>query len=147
MFRFRRIQLLIGLIIVVGGVLPPVAYWLMFGRAPTISPREARVLLGKPGSASLLVDVRTPEEFGANHLDDAVNWPCKSIMAISSRDAIPKEFAGKSLLLICESGLFSAQAARTLRALSVNDLWNICGGAFILWVFRRGLFATNADVA
>jgi rhodanese-related sulfurtransferase len=114
--------------IAVGGVLPPVAYWWLLGRVPTATPAQAKELLGQTGSTAVLVDMRAPAEFAASHLDGAENWPYESIMALSSRNAVPQPFAGKPLLLICNSGFHSALATRHLRDLSVPNVTNVRGG-------------------
>jgi rhodanese-related sulfurtransferase len=114
--------------IVILGIIPLVFYWFYVGRVPSITPQEAVELLEQPSSTAILVDIRNPEEFEGNRLNDAQNWPYKSIMALSARDAIPKHFAGKHLILLCKSGIKSAQAVRKLQKLQVANVTNVRGG-------------------
>lgn len=114
--------------IIVGGILPIVLYGIFIGSVPTITPREAVELLGKPGSNAVLIDIRTHEEFKDNHLYEAKNWPSDSIMALSSRDDVPGQFKGKHLLLLCKSGINSAFAVRRLQKLEITKVTNVRGG-------------------
>jgi len=105
----RRVALLLGLLL---GLLPVLLYWYVVGRVPTVTPEQARELLAEPGTTAVLVDVRTPDEFIARHLEAAENWPLAELAAIASVDEVPKRFRGKQLLLFCESGMRSAVATR-----------------------------------
>lgn len=120
----RRVALLLGAVL---GLLPPVLYWHFVGRVPTVTPEEAKDLLAAPGAA-ILVDVRTPDEFIAHHLEAAENWPLAEIAATPSPGAVPERFRGKQLLLLCESGVLSAVAAERLRELGVRDVASVKGG-------------------
>lgn len=63
-----------------------------------------------------LIDVRTPEEFEAGHVEGAINIP---VDQVGNRLSEIKDLvAGKNntLVIYCRSGNRSAQAARTLRA-------------------------------
>lgn len=63
-----------------------------------------------------LIDVRTPEEFAAGHVEGAVNIPVDQIG--DRLTEIKNLVAGKNdtLVIYCRSGNRSAHAARTLRA-------------------------------
>jgi rhodanese-related sulfurtransferase len=69
---------------------------------------EARVLVGR---GALLVDVRSPGEYSAGHLDGAVNLPVGEIA--NRLTELPRD---RSVIVYCRSGVRSARAARTLRA-------------------------------
>lgn len=133
LLKTKGIRLLFYFAIVVGGILPIVLYWFYIGRVPTITPQEAMEFLSKPGSAAVLVDIRTPEEFEDNRLYGAQNWPYDSIMALSSRDSIPQQFDGKHLILLYKSGIKSASAVRKLKKMEVPNIYNVRGG-MELWV-------------
>ncbi|UCH92326.1 MAG: rhodanese-like domain-containing protein [Candidatus Aminicenantes bacterium] len=124
----NRKRVLLYLMIVIGGIFPIVFYEIFMASAPTITPREALELLEKPGSNAVIVDVRTPQEFKDNHLYGAKNWPYESIMALSSPKDVPGQFAGKHLLLLCNSGIKSSLAVRRLQKLGVTNVTNIHGG-------------------
>jgi rhodanese-related sulfurtransferase len=109
------------------GLLPVILYWQFIGRVPSLTPEKARELLADPGRA-VLVDVRTPDEFQAHHLEAAENWPLAEIAAMPSSSALPERFRGKHLLMLCDSGILSAAAAERLRRLGVSDVANVDGG-------------------
>jgi rhodanese-related sulfurtransferase len=96
-----------------------VVLYFLFGRGGgSLSGVEARKLVAE-GAA--LVDVRTPEEFAAGHLQGAVNIP------LSQVEKRLKEFGPKDrpIVVYCRSGSRSASAARTLKSngyLQVQDL-------------------------
>jgi rhodanese-related sulfurtransferase len=58
---------------------------------------------------AVLVDVRTPEEFAAGHIEGAINVPVQSLPAGS--EAIP---ADRPVVVYCRSGARSARAAAML---------------------------------
>lgn len=126
----RRLALLLGLLL---GLLPVVLYWRVIGRVPNVTPEQARELLTEPGTSAVLVDVRTPDEFTARHLEPAENWPLAEIAALASAEDVPERFRDKELLLFCESGIRSALATRRLQELGVRRVANIRGG-FQTWV-------------
>lgn len=104
------------------------AWWLGFGRVPTVTPAEARALLDDPQTPAVLVDVRPVSAFMADHLPGAVNWPCDQIHAAKGLEAMPVQLGKRRLLLVCDTGLRSATAARKLTALGVADVWCVQGG-------------------
>ncbi len=128
LLKTRGIRLVFCLSIVVVGILPIFFYWFHIGRVPSMTPRGAIKLLEQPGSKAVLVDIRTPEEFEGNRMDDAQNWPYESIMAVSSRSAIPKQFIGKHLILLCKSGIKSARGAQKLQKLQFTNVTSVRGG-------------------
>ncbi len=69
---------------------------------------------------AVLLDVRTPAEFAAGHLDGAVNVPVDQL----ERRAGELD-RGRPVVVYCRSGARSAAATRTLRSLgfgAVEDL-------------------------
>ena len=69
---------------------------------------NGRELVGK---GSLLIDVRTPQEFASGHISGAINIP---VSDVSNRIS---EFGDKSkpVVIYCQSGTRSAMAALVLR--------------------------------
>ena len=124
----RTTRLVVVLLSIIGGVLPVAGYWAVLGRVPTATPEEAKEMLTSDPDGAVLVDVRTPEEFAASHIEAARNWPQSEIAALNSAEGLPAEFRGKRLLLICESGIRSALATRRLDELDVPEVMNIHGG-------------------
>ena len=87
-------------------VVAVVVMWL--GARGRISSKEARELVA---GGARLVDVRTPGEFAAGHLDGALNVPVQDLSARFG-ELGPKE---RPLVLYCRSGARSARAAGLLR--------------------------------
>jgi rhodanese-related sulfurtransferase len=122
---FRLVAVLLAIL---GGLPPVIIYWALVARVPAVTPEKAKEILAEPGAAAVLVDVRTPEEFAAGHIEAARNWPHAEIMALTSAKDVPAELNGKRLLLICQSGILSSLATQRLRALGVFDAVNVQGG-------------------
>ena len=83
--------------------------------AAALEPAAAIDMLGTSGSTALLVDVRSAEDFDAKHIDGAVNWPADEIRECRGHDDVPPEFRDKTLLMICDVGYASVDAARLLQ--------------------------------
>jgi rhodanese-related sulfurtransferase len=82
----------------------------------------------------VVIDVRSPEEFAAGHVDGAMNIPLDSLAARAS--ALPKNAA---LVTVCgKGGGRSARAAMQLRALGFDSARPLCGGtqAWMQWTAR-----------
>lgn len=69
---------------------------------------EARDAVAK---GALLLDVRTPSEFGSGHIAGAVNIPLDALTVRAKEIA-----AGREVVVYCRSGRRSAAAAELLRA-------------------------------
>jgi rhodanese-related sulfurtransferase len=94
--------------------------WRMIAARPDIDSARARSLV-KEGAK--LVDVRSPGEFAAGHIEGAVNIPVGEIGARIGD-------VGKSqdtVVLYCASGMRSAQAAKVLRASGFDKVHNLGG--------------------
>lgn len=116
------------LLALVGGVLPPVLYWAVVARVPTVSPQEVKDILAQPDAGGELVDVRTADEYAAGHLEAARSWPYAEIRQQTTAQGVPESLRGKRLFLICHSGILSGLAAQHLRSLGVANVANVEGG-------------------
>ncbi len=76
-----------------------------------------------------LVDVRTPEEYAAGHIEGAVNAP---VDTVETSDLGAKD---QPIVLYCGSGKRSARAAATLRAKGFARLYDL--GAMSAWSESR----------
>lgn len=83
---------------------------------PEIPPDEANVF----EAASVLIDVREPEEWDAGHAPAATHVP----LSVITPEAVPSDVA---VLCICRSGGRSARAAAMLRAAGIDAI-NVAGG-------------------
>lgn len=74
---------------------------------------------------ALLIDVRTPEEYGLGHLDKAVNinW-----YDIDFKEKIAELDRTKTVYVYCKAGGRSAKAAAVFRELGFDDVVNLEGG-------------------
>ncbi len=91
----------------------------IFKSAGQISDQEARELL-KQGA--WLIDVRTPEEFGARHLAGAINVPLDALEVSVSK--VVNDMA-KPLLLYCASGMRSRLALKILQDAGYANVFDL----------------------
>lgn len=69
------------------------------------------------------IDVRTPGEYKANHRKPFKNIPLANLS--SKIDTLDKE---KEVVVICQSGMRSAKAARMLKKHGFEKIYNVKGG-------------------
>ncbi|MCL2919501.1 rhodanese-like domain-containing protein [Shewanella litorisediminis] len=74
---------------------------------------------------AMLVDVRTPEEYAAGHLEGAINIPYEVIATEFAKRAIDKD---TSVVLYCRSGRRSGVANDALNAAGFTRVYN--GGGY-----------------
>lgn len=78
---------------------------------------------------ALLLDVRTPEEFNAGHIEGAANIDWNAGTLLKDVSGIDKTLP---VLLYCASGGRSGQAMEALRKAGFTDVHDLAGG-FIAW--------------
>lgn len=86
-------------------------------RMGKLAPAEAKRLVSE---GALLVDVRSPSEFSAGHLQGAKNIPVGDLQRRAGE--LSKD---RDVIVYCASGMRSASALRTLKSLGfqrVHDL-------------------------
>lgn len=95
------------------------AAYIFLRRAGQIAVKDAHEYLRH---GALIVDVRTPAEFSARHLPDAINLPLDRI-----ETTLPPRVKDKAqpILLHCEAGMRSAAARRKLRAIGYVNAFNL----------------------
>lgn len=76
-------------------------------------------------SDSVIIDVRTPEEFDSGHLDGAINIPYEEIRT-KIKEAVPDK--KKTVTVYCRSGNRSSAAQKTLKSMGYENVIN--GGAY-----------------
>ena len=91
----------------------------------TISAAEAADLLAAPPDGLVVLDVRTPGEFAAGHLPDAINLDYQAAGFADDLGALDREVP---YLLYCRSGNRSAQAREMMRGLGFVEVYEIGGG-------------------
>lgn len=80
---------------------------------------EDAVKIMKDETGYLIVDVRTPEEFAAGHIPDAINVPNETIAENAAKDLPDKD---RLLLIYCRSGNRSKQASSVLAGLGYTNV-------------------------
>jgi phage shock protein E len=92
--------------------------------APNISGEAARELVQKQGA--LLLDVRTPAEFAAGHVDGALNVPVQELeTALASLPATKDQ----AIVVYCRSGARSARASGLLKQAGFTRVHDLGGMA------------------
>ena len=83
-----------------------------------ISMNEAAAMM-EEASGYMILDVRTPEEFAAGHIPDAINIPNEEI-GTAQIPELPDQ--GQLILVYCRSGNRSKQASEKLAALGYSNI-------------------------
>lgn len=74
------------------------------------------------------IDVRTPGEYKTNHRKPFINIPLAKLA-----DKIEKINKQKEVVVICQSGMRSAKAAKILKKQGFNKVYNVRGGMGV-WI-------------
>jgi len=107
---------------------PPVLYAQgAAGAYPNLSPAEAREAIGKRSGDPrfVLLDVRTPKEFGEERIEGAVMVDYQSP---SFRDEVAKLDRSKSYLVYCRTGHRTNGAFKVMRELGFPHVSVLAGG-------------------
>ncbi|SNS18159.1 Rhodanese-related sulfurtransferase [Noviherbaspirillum humi] len=111
---------LIGIALLSGGAL----LWPnLQRRGRTVSLLQATQLMNQ--GKSVIVDVREPSEFAAGHLRDAKNIPLKEL---PNRIGELEKSKAKTIIIVCQSGARSAQAASQFTKAGFSDVASLEGG-------------------
>jgi len=105
-----------------------------------ITPEEAYILIqeNKDNPNFLILDVRTPEEFLGEYIENAVNLDYYSDTFRNDLDKLDKN---KTYLIYCRSGRRSENALNIMKELDFGEVYNILGG-IIKWK-SEGLATTK----
>ncbi len=88
-----------------------------------LTEEEIREKLKKPQSV-VLIDVRQPYEYKADHIPGAINIPLSQLK--KKKTVIPD----KEIILYCQTGIRSKFAANALRKKKVQTLGHLKGGLY-----------------
>jgi len=91
---------------------------------------EARKMLERPGT--VLIDVRESDEWRQGHIGEAIGIP-RGFLELRVEEKLPDHKA--PVILQCASGTRSLLAARTLREMGYENVYNLTGG-FNAWKDR-----------
>ncbi|HYL44701.1 MAG TPA: rhodanese-like domain-containing protein [Ktedonobacteraceae bacterium] len=95
-------------------------------RIPSVNPQEAWKQLSAASSSSMLIDVREPWEYANGHASNAKNIPLSQLQ--QRVDEVPGD---REVLLICQSGHRSMQAAKFLSQHGKTQVVNVTGGTTV----------------
>ncbi len=98
---------------------------------PAISAPEAWDRLKQKNSSSLLIDVREDWEYRKGHAKGARNIPLSQFQQRAKE--VPQD---RDVLLICQSGHRSMQAAKMLQQQGWEKITNVTGGTSV-WKMHR----------
>jgi glyoxylase-like metal-dependent hydrolase (beta-lactamase superfamily II)/rhodanese-related sulfurtransferase len=104
--------------------------WAMLTEAP---PIERVHVTGVPGldAATLLLDVREPEEYAHGHVPGAVSIPQAELA--SRLEEVPRD---RPIVAVCQTGVRSVRAAQFLKQQGFEDVRSLEGGTQA-WVDRE----------
>ncbi|GAC1314541.1 MAG: rhodanese-like domain-containing protein [Ktedonobacteraceae bacterium] len=98
---------------------------------PSINPQQAWKRLSDARSSAVLIDVREPWEYTDGHARDARNIPLSQL-----QQRVTEVPADREVLLICQSGHRSMQAAKFLQRQGKTHIVNVTGGTTV-WQMHR----------
>ena len=111
---------LIGIVLVSGGAL--VMHTLQRVGAKVTALQATQIInQGK----TLILDVRTADEFAAGHIRDAKNIPLKEL---KGRIAELEKFQARPVIVVCAKGLKSAKATAQLKKAGYTEAASLLGG-------------------
>jgi len=92
-----------------------------------ITPQEAFTLIqnNQDNPDFVIIDVRTPEEFGAEHIENATNI---NFYSETFRDMLNNLDKNKTYLIYCKVGGRSGSALDIMAELNFKEVYNILGG-------------------
>jgi len=96
-----------------------------------ITPQEAFTLIqnNQNNPDFVIIDVRTPQEFAEEHIENAINIDFRSE---TFRDELSKLDKNKTYLIYCRSGGRSGNALNIMEELNFEEVYNMSGG-IIVW--------------
>ncbi len=94
---------------------------------PSVNPVDAQKLLSRANEPTALIDVRERWEYARGHAKGATNIPLSQLGHRASE--VPTD---RDVLVICQSGHRSMQAAKMLQRHGMTRITNVLGGTS-LW--------------
>lgn len=96
-----------------------------------ISPLEAESFIKKDASGNniVILDVRTPGEFAAGHLEKAINL---DLYSPSFKSRLAELDKNKTYIIYCRTGSRGSAALGTMTAMGFGKVYNVSGGT-IAW--------------
>ncbi|WP_417762674.1 rhodanese-like domain-containing protein [Shewanella sp.] len=105
------------------GALIVTTFKMAFSKVKTINTQQATLLINK--EEAVVIDVRGKDEFRKGHIVNAVNMPMADIK--NSRANLEKH-KSKPIILVCNAGMTSSQAAQILVKDGFEQVYSLKGG-------------------
>jgi rhodanese-related sulfurtransferase len=93
-------------------------------RGRQASPLQATQMINR-GRGTVVIDVRSADEFAAGHLRDAKNIP---LADLRNRIGELDKSKTKTVIVVCKTGTRAAKAAGQLKAAGFDDIYTLEGG-------------------
>lgn len=93
-------------------------------QTPTITQQELITLMATPENKTIILDVRTPEEFAQGHIKGAINISHDQIENNLSKIIANKD---ETVVVHCRSGRRAVSAEDTLRTAGFSNLRHLVG--------------------
>jgi rhodanese-related sulfurtransferase len=111
---------IVAVVVISGGMLLGMS---LRGGGKGVSPLQVTQLINR-GKTSIL-DVSTDAEYAAGHLRDAKHIPLKDL---PGRIGELDKFKGRTVVVVCQTGVRSAKAAAILQKAGFEDVVSLEGG-------------------
>jgi len=126
--RMKRLMVLaLSVLLVIGLALTGGCVGYKAATIEDITPQEAFTLIqnNQDNPDFVIIDVRTPEEFGMQHIENATNI---NFYSETFRDTLNTLDKNKTYLIYCRSGNRSGRALDIMAELNFKEVYNILGG-------------------
>jgi len=97
--------------------------WIMPRNAKPLSPMDA--VRTASHDDALVLDLRSENEYQGGHIINSVNIP---LGFLESRISEIQKYKSSPVILVCQSGNRSLQAANTLKKQAFENIYNMSGG-------------------
>ncbi|MCH1930345.1 rhodanese-like domain-containing protein [Shewanella sp. A25] len=95
-----------------------------FSKIKNINHQELTILVNKENAK--VVDVRSSDDFRKGHIVDALNVTLAEIK--NNQISTLEKHKGSPIILVCNAGMTSSQAAQLLSQKGFENLYNLKGG-------------------
>ncbi|QYJ78926.1 rhodanese-like domain-containing protein [Shewanella acanthi] len=95
-----------------------------FSKIKNINHQELTILVNKQNAK--VVDVRSSDDFRKGHIVDALNVTLAEIK--NNQISTLEKHKGSPIILVCNAGMTSSQAAQLLSQKGFENLYNLKGG-------------------
>ncbi|MCL1142682.1 rhodanese-like domain-containing protein [Shewanella gaetbuli] len=93
-------------------------------KVTNVNNQQLTFMMNKEGAK--VVDVRGKEEFKKGHIVDAINVPLSEIK--NNQNTSLEKYKSSPIILVCNTGMTSGQAAQLLSKQGFENLHNLTGG-------------------